>query len=442
MNILFIFGTGSEIRQFVLSGVIQKLVENQNRIFISSKIDISDELIKTNSDVCILPYFETTLKRSWLTRIQKLLDLSFEKLYSYKTWQFSPQNTKDNNLYLWLAKFIGKIPYIYNHLSKYEKKLHRKKKYISNQWASLLELNQIGKIVINVARLYPNVIFAAKKLNINVVLAYHTNKDIFAQGRLYVDFDKYGVWNSEMRDKLIFFNPQIPKEHIEIIGCSHFGYLGLDSYPIMNKQEFNNLFSVKSTNRIIILFTASEPRLVPFETKYITDIESALKENYNNDYKIIVRKNPMDFSEIWDVMEGSNIIVIKPDWYYNKEMSFNYTHLEDLIIYKSLLTYADCCVNIPSTVTLECAFMKLKVVNICYGNTLAEDNMVKRYWNAPFYKNVRDTGVAIPVFDKVELNQIFKKINDERTNTEEYLSLEFPVDLNEIISRTVNFISC
>ena len=83
MRVLFIFGTGSEVRQFLHSGIIANLVGKGIPIFISSKQSILDEINKAHTKVIELPWFDVSFPSGILSRITKTLDLAFEKKYNW-----------------------------------------------------------------------------------------------------------------------------------------------------------------------------------------------------------------------------------------------------------------------------------------------------------------------------------------------------------------------
>jgi len=441
MRILFIFGTGSEVRQFLHSGIISNLVNSGNHIFISSKQTVCDEIKKANTEVIELPWYSMSYPSGLLSRISKILDLSFEKKYNFKTWRYNNKEIRNNSIYNIISSFTVFRP-VYYFLEFIERKLQRSNYVVSDEWVALLRKHKIDRIVVNSPRNYQAILFAAQYLKIPVLVLYHTNKDIYAQGRINFRFYKYGVWNKEMANELLYYNPFIKRNEVEIIGCSHFSYLS-DYSLIMEYKEFVFKFNIDAKNDFLVLYTASGPGIIPNENKYIDDIRESLLNAGINKYKIIIRTNPMDFTDQWTDENHDDIIIVKPQWHYDPIGFFNFTKQEDLKEFSTLLRYCNVCINIPSTVTIECAIAQVPVINICYNNELNKGADILRFWNAPFYKNVLKFNAAIPVFSKNELKDILILINNGlnlKLSQKLYLQNEIGVDIKKITSVNCKFI--
>ncbi len=441
MNILFIFGTGSEVRQFLHSGIISQLVKAGNKIFISAKLSIADEARKADVSIIELPWYDMSYPAGILSHISKALDLSFERKYQYKAWTYNNKSKEKKQLDLLIGIFASFKPVRYV-FSVLERRLQKSSKVLSQPLIKLLAELNIQKVIVNAARNYPAVLFAAQSLNIPAIILYHTNKDIYAQGRLSFRFTRYGVWNKEMAQELMFYNPFIKPDAVEIIGCSHFSYL------LNNKFEASRDILLKEYNLdhngdFLVLYTAAGPGVIPNEPEYINDIYESLEDTGIKNFKIIIRTNPMDFTNLWDPMQSDKIIVIRPKWFYDPIVFFNYTKYEDLKDYVSLLRSCNVCINIPSTVTVECAIFKIPVINICYNNKLNAGSDILKFWNAPFYKNAVKYKAALPAFTIQELKgnlQLIKTGNHGSDNQQLYLQSEIGIDINNLTKAGFSFI--
>jgi len=441
MRVLFIFGTGSEVRQFLHSGIIANLVGKGIPIFISSKQSILDEINKAHTKVIELPWFDVSFPSGILSRITKTLDLAFEKKYIYKAWSYNNRQKEITLIESLIASFVAIKPV--NELFLFiERKLQKANNVLSKEWIDLLKSNHIERVVVNAARNYPAVLYAAQKLKIPVIIPFHTNKDIYAQGRINFRFKKYGVWNQEMANELIHYNPFINKHAFEVIGCSHFSYLS-DSNFDASDEAFSSKYKVNPAEDFIVLYTAAGPGVILNETSYIDDIRESLESKGISRYKIIVRSNPMDFTPVWDSKQKTNVIVLKPQWHYDPVAFFNYTKLEDLREFHALMKHCHVCINIPSTVTVECAITRVPIINICYNNDFNKGADILKFWNAPFYRNVIKYKAAIPVFSKSELQmklvQIksgLKIINEQKL----FLENEIGIVISELTTIGSKFI--
>jgi hypothetical protein len=229
----------------------------------------------------------------------------------------------------------------------------------------------------------------------------------------------------------------------EVLGCSHFVYLTSDSVKLYSREYFEIKFDVNLKQDFIVLYTAADPKVIKNEYLYIYDIMKELENSNIFNYKIIIRKNPMDKINKWSIFEYSEKIRIsEPEWYYNDDYFFNYTNVKDLSLFKSLLKYSNVCINVPSTVTIECALLKLPILNICYSNVFDCD--ILSFWNADFYKNARNSNFVFPIFHQKEFKNIFLFLLEKRNlnilNWDNYLNEEIPYNDISSLSNTVKFI--
>ena len=124
MNILFIFGTGSEVRQFLHSGIISQLVKAGNKIFISAKLSIADEARKADVSIIELPWYDMSYPAGILSHMSKALDLSFERKYQYKAWTYNNKSKEKKQLDLLIGIFASFKPVRYV-LSVLERRLQK-----------------------------------------------------------------------------------------------------------------------------------------------------------------------------------------------------------------------------------------------------------------------------------------------------------------------------
>lgn len=440
MRILFVFGNGSEVRQFVHSNLIRILTEMEGvELFISTKVDFGKNNFNNFDKVTFLEYFQPQLNRGILTKIEYLLDLVFEKKHNFRLWKFGGNHKSISRYLVFFSNLIAKFGFFYFSLRRIEKLLQ---KYLNGgdlNWKILLQNNRIEKIVINTPNLYGQLLIEAYSMGVETILLYHTNKDILAQGRLKYPITKYGVWNLKMKSDLQLLFGLDSK----ILGCSHFVYLTADTVKLYSREYFEFKFGVNLKTDFIVLYTAADPRVIENEHLYVYDLIRALDELNIINYKIIIRKNPMDNVDYWSTFDfGDRIIICEPDWYYNEKVFFNYATESDLSLFKSLLNYSNICINVPSTVTIECALAKLPVLNICYA--YSEDIDIISFWKADFYENARNANFVFPIFRVEDFNTVLSKFRDNNQSDyfgwEKYLNYEIP--LNDVLSleNTVDFI--
>jgi hypothetical protein len=230
------------------------------------------------------------------------------------------------------------------------------------------------------------------------VVTYHTWKDISAAGRLNHNFSAIGVWSETMKAELLQQNTDIDPSTIKVVGCAHFDCVGRKDL-LMPEQDVRKAIGAKPSSRLI-LFPASAPWVVPNEERYISIIFAAVATGrLSRDIQLVVRLNPMDNTNyLEDALKNISpeILITRPDWRWDKVSNWCFQRKTDLMLYNSILEYSVACVGIPSTVTVECSVADLPVINIGYDlpGPRPLNGSIRSFWDADFYKDVRDTGAA------------------------------------------------
>lgn len=451
MNILIPLLSGSEFRQFFLSDIVKNLIDDNHQIYtmVKNNDEKLTKLIKEYEPrVTILSHEGKHTKSTSLSYVRFLLDYEYD-LYN-KRWKYAPNNSiaPTKKLILNVLSFFLKNRFIKEKLLRYERKLFFSQNF--NNTKVSLQDNNIDLLLVNIARilLEPKLLISAYQLNIHVKVIYHSNKEINAQNRISYPYHSIAVWNSKMKDDLQLQLPSIDNINIEIIGNTHFTSLNI-SDNLMSKTNFEKTFDIKSSKIKVLLYTAAGV-IVKNEFLIVDFIATTLKAE-NRDFKIIVRQNPMDTSNTWEeyFKNIENVCIQKPKWHMNNDVGLNYTLPEDLIEYTSLLSYCDICINIPSTVTLECAIKKLPVINICFDlegiDIITNDGQMISFWNAPFYKEYQKYDFIYPAYSledlKQKINQLCFESKEQKFNDYgQCLSDILSFDLDTIRQKTKTFI--
>lgn len=449
MNILFPIISGSEIRQFFLSEVVSELINSKHEVFIIVKYDNDDlrnEVNKIEPRIKILKYIQIPIDKTKFSYLLNILDEWHEE--NNMRWRYSPK-TQSSLIKRSIKKVIIKllsIKIIRKVAFEYEKKWATK--IDVNEFEKILVEHRIEKVIVNNARIlfYPELLITCLNLKIPVDIVYHSNKEIYAQPRISYSYGKFGVWNIEMFNELSKRYPFLISK-LKIIGNSHFSYLTNKSkFSIDDNTNFK--FSKTKENQILILYTAAGI-IVKNEFLFIEFLVEILKEK-DVEYKIIVRKNPMDTTNVWENFCSSHdrIFLNIPKWKMDLDKGINFTMKEDLEEYKSLLKNIDFCVNIPSTVTLECAIMKKPLINICFnikGVEITTNNKkIDQFWYAPYYMTYHNLDFVLPSFSKADIERNLDFLIDKENNFIDYdrcVQNVLGVELDIIKDNILNFIT-
>jgi SAM-dependent methyltransferase len=168
---------------------------------------------------------------------------------------------------------------------------------------------------------------------------------------------------------------------------------------LIPEAEFRTALGARPHSKLVVL-PASAPWMVPEEERYIRLLQSALKDFKSvGDVQIVVRINPMDGDgRLAEVLraDAPEIIVSKPDWRWDRKRNWCFQRRSDQVLYNSLLNYASACIGMPSTVTVECAVADVPIINIGFDlpGPAVQPGAVRKFWDADFYEEVRQTGAA------------------------------------------------
>jgi hypothetical protein len=94
-----------------------------------------------------------------------------------------------------------------------------------------------------------------------------------------------------------------------------------------------------------------------------------------------------------------------PQWEWDAERDWNAPLSADLEEWVATVHHAAFNISIPSTVTWEFLALGRPVLNVCLdaGSSAAEGKSNRRYWDAPFYREIRESPGIYSVFSREQL---------------------------------------
>lgn len=428
-HLLSIFVMGSEVRQFVHSGLFSELMNSGWGIAVMSKIvdaDIRDQL---PDDIELIPMLKISNSLAALTTTQ-ILDKAFNlrrARRSESTWQYGKVVSKNwrqallNSSVSFLAKVVSLFPGLIKLGCQFEHRLYQKMD--RKVWKDFLVTHQIDAILVNVPKqpYWNPLLITAQELGIKTYLTYHTVKDIIANPRLNHPFTGIGVWNTRMKADLLRQNPWVNPKIVKVVGCGHFDCVGRTEW-LPNESDFRKQIGAMSDSSLI-LYPTSGPGIVPQEERYIQlviDAVRSLETILGQKIQIVFRMNPMDNRDVlYDHLKQSypEHVVLRPDWQDNRKSNWTYARKSDPILYNALLHYSSLCITIPSTVTVDCALSGLPVINL--GIEVPGEQplagSIRAFWDIDFNRNVRETGAAKFVTTSEDLENALRDYLQEKS---------------------------
>jgi len=276
------------------------------------------------------------------------------------------------------------------------------------EWKRLYQQGRIDCLVTSSyasARTLP-AIQTAINLGVRTVILPNSWKDVYAKPYVPATPDRIGVWSQSVASDLIAANPHMPKERIAVCGSLHLAALA-DHSAVMDRDEFCRKFGLDAA-RPIICYTAAAPAAVRNEERIVEALLEAIENGtIPHSPQLLLRLNPMEDGARFRGLgqRYRTLRVQKPLWEWSERQDWCCALPEDTELWRATVYHSAVNVSIASTVTLEFAALGRPVINICFD--LPEDQPAsssnKRFWDAEFYREVREAGAAAPAFSFPEL---------------------------------------
>lgn len=404
---------GSEVRQFGHSGFIEALAKAGYTAVIGTDFD-DEDLARQWPGTARIVRLPPPPKSFWYEQLASALDLgqaNWRRRNGKSTWAYGRRAPRKVRQRLRLAVISGVGAFLADRRwfgwgRALESRLARAKGV--THYGAFLDSVKPDAIIVNAPRInyQPFLLEAAAQRGICRFLFFHTNKDVVALSRLDHTFSAIGVWNHWMSEQLLDQNPGQDPDSVFITGCSHFDSVGRTA-ELVDDVEFRRALGVPK-DALLVLYTAAGPGAVPAEERFVEAVCLALRELPDTRTRLIVRLNPMDPSDrIADYLRSRwpEVVVLRPDWHYSPERNLCFQRRDDSILFNALLHHSAVCVNIPSTVTVECALVGVPVLNLAFDlpGPVPGPGSIQAFWDVDYYANVRQTGAALRVASVKEL---------------------------------------
>jgi len=202
------------------------------------------------------------------------------------------------------------------------------------------------------------------------------------------------AWNSDMADAYRAALGSRRRTSVVALGSLHAAAVFAHRNNL-SRDEFCAAHRL-DPNRPYVLYTAASPSAVDEEPAILAQILREL-DKATPDVQVLLRCNPMEDGQRFRCLlsERNDLRLQKPLWEWDEGLDWCCCLPADLPVWAGALRWAACNISVPSTVTLESAMFGTPVVNVAFDpDGVPPERSCVRFWHAPFYKRVRESGLA------------------------------------------------
>jgi hypothetical protein len=416
-KVLLLFPDGVGIRNYLYSDVFRNVEE---KLVLFHNFDQETvTAIKGSvflSETIVIPIYKESIKEKFLRELICLARLyhNAEKVRNpslLTNWNWK-QKTLSKMLFYktieTIAPFFKKYTSIVELEKSYQKAIRENSFY--NEVKTILKQVQPTTVFCSHQRgLKAATVFAvAKDLGIPTTTVIYS-WDNLPKARMALRADCYLVWSDYMKKEMELYYPEIPSESIHITGTPQFEFYE-DEENIIDKEEFFKKYNL-DPHKKIICFSGDDMLTSPDDPYYLKDIaQELLNANLQEQYQILFRRCPIDFSGRYDVIVNEYKEIIKevpPLWYFNSssEWSAVYPSIDDVKLLASTAFYADVVVNVGSTMAFDFAMFNKPSAFINYDQEQKnrQDWSVKTIYQFQHFKSMPNEEAVIWINNKTEI---------------------------------------
>jgi hypothetical protein len=415
MKFAFLINYGTEIRPFIVSGLINNLINKNDKIVIITKRKISEKYFSDLEGIQQILLLENKNKfyRKFFDKTSNIfnymLDLRMQN-FNFKNFHFSKGVIEKRGFF----DFFLRMPFVYNLFKsfldmidffrqdylKYDKILNDIG--IDNLIYSSFNNNQAHQVLL-----------WSKKNKVKTTYILSNWKDVYMQHFFRIIPNKMFYWSQHLIDDALLLNPKTNKLNVFNSGNLFF-------YSLLSRKENNgfseiyNKYNISSNDKII-LWPLSQLTMIDNELEVVTRISNFLKTMFKFSPIILLRENPLnsnrDLKKYFE--EYDNIRICDDFWIKDYKSDFVFLSSQGENEWKSMLNISDLIVSTPSTVVLEASIFYKKTINFVFNANNQLINSLDEFVKSKFYNNlISDKFCYVSCnFDELE-KLIFNCINN------------------------------
>lgn len=428
-KILLLFPDGVGIRNYLYSNVFKETKED---LVLFHNFDketiIALKESASLSGAITIPEYKESLKEKFLRELICISRLYYNtKMVNNQSlltnWNWNQKSLSKKLFY----KVIEKIAVFYK---KYEAILKLEQQY-QNAIRQNPFYNEVKEIL---EKLQPKLVFCSHQRGLKAATIFAVARDLgirtttvifswdnLPKARMALRADSYLVWSVYMKKEMELYYPEIPSETIYITGTPQFEFYE-DQNNIIQKNIFFERYSLDPAKKIIC-FSGDDEKTSPDDPIYLQDIaEEIIKSNLQDEFQILLRRCPIDFSGRYDFVVKKYPHLIKeapPLWYFNTSKEWNafYPAIEDVKLLVSTAFYSEVVVNVGSTMAFDFAMFHKPCIFINYDqeNKKVEHWSVKKIYQFQHFRSMPNKDCVIWWNEKGGISKLLRNLKFNKT---------------------------
>lgn len=428
-KIVLLFPDGVGIRNYLYSNVFKDIKED---LILFHNFDVKTiEKLRESislSDAVIIPEYKESIKEKFLRELICLSRLYYNinkvdnpTLLTNWNWK---QKTLSKKLFYKLIENMAPFSKKYSSILKLEKSYQK----------AIRTTPFYDEVKLILEKMQPKAVFCSHQRGLKAAPFFAAAKDLgiptttviyswdnVPKARLALRADNYLVWSDYMKKEMKLYYPEIPSDTIHITGTPQFEFYD-DQSNIIEKEIFFKKYDLNPAKKIIC-FSGDDIKTSPDDPSYLKDIaEEIIKANLQDEYQILLRRCPVDFSGRFDIVVKKYQNIIKeatPIWQYDASGKWTtvYPSIEDIKLLVSTAFYSDVVVNVGSTMVFDFAMFNKRCIFINYDqdNKKELDWSVKTIYQFQHFRSMPSKDAVIWLNNKKEI--VAKITNTEFDNT-------------------------
>ena len=401
-SIVTIIPRGEVLRNFGLTGTLDRLASNANLSVVSVTPPESCRELMAHSAMHIFPL--TEFREHWLVRIQReILDIA----HGRQLWSQAAQarwRTRDLEAFTpgQKVKRFGKKAvgiamanrtglHLLSRTERSASRLLSHRKVYDGLYKSVKP-----SLVFNGSHIHSRnaiqAVQSAQWLGIPTATFVFSWDNLTSQGRIILPYDYFLVWNQALKEQLLEMYDWIKPENVFVTGTPQFDFHFRPEF-YLSRNEFCDLIGA-DVSRPIILYSTGMANHMPGEPEIVEQIADMLDGLGTPRPQLLVRVYPKDQTGRFDDLKRRRTDILFPNVAWEAE---GFTpKAEDSYALVNSLRHCAVGINVASTISLELCMFDKPVINVAYNPTSVSEKEVsyRSYYEFDHYKPVVASGAV------------------------------------------------